>query len=329
MNSWIPHPKQITALLANDFEIAYGGARFAGKSDLMRAWMMYPYKYSDYVGLVVRKNAISLKEWKQRARQMYRAAGARVVGFPPEVTFPSGAKIYTAHMAHEHSYENFQGWNIQRLGIEELQLIPQENQFEKMIAVCRSSNSDLPPQLMTNFNPGGPGHNWIKKRYKIEGKPPYKQIRTKYRKGDRTRLFIPGTIHDNITAMKADPEYYHTLESIRDEKTRDAWLFGDFTAFSGQYFKYFTPEAFKVKPYEIPPHWQMWAGLDYGEANHTAFGVYVLNEINGKVVRLLTYYEDNRLAEQHAQGIKEKCAEFPYARIDLSTLDISPTHLCG
>ena len=118
----------------------------------------------NFVGLVIRRNYSDLRNWIDRAMQLYPYA--KLSGTPSVFKFPSGAKVYLSHLSQQDSWTQFQGWEVHRLLIEELGQIPNEEMYMKLISSVRST-IDIKPQVFATCNPGGVGHSWIKRRWKI------------------------------------------------------------------------------------------------------------------------------------------------------------------
>ena len=235
---WTPHKGQQTlALSINEsvYEVLYGGARGGGKTDAGIVWLLKGVEDPNYVGLCIRRNYSDLRNWLDRARQLFKTATCS--GNPAVFKFPSGAKIYTGHLSQAESYTQFQGWEIHRLLIEELGQIPTEEGYLKLISSVRSTTS-IKPQIFLTCNPGGAGHQWIKKRFKINVKK--SNIAFSDEISGRKRIYIPATIDDNPTLKRLDPDYVKFLDAL-PEPMRSAWRNGDWEVFAGQYFKEFDP----------------------------------------------------------------------------------------
>ena len=235
---WKPHKGQQTLALSIDesvFEILYGGARGGGKTDAGIVWLLKGVESPDFIGLVVRRNHSDLRNWIDRAKTLFTKA--KVTGKPSVFQFPSGAKVYTSHLNDKDAYQNTQGWNINRLLVEELGQIPREEDYLKLISSVRSTTS-VKPQIFLTCNPGGAGHQWIKKRFGIGYKKPDVAFRDSV--SGRRRIYIPPTVDDNPTLKKLDPDYVNFLDSL-PEPMRSAWRNGDWNVFAGQYFREFDP----------------------------------------------------------------------------------------
>lgn len=255
---WKPWPKQEKALQRREFEILYGGAKAGGKSDCGRVWLVDPeYIYnSDYQFLVVRKNAKDLSEWTEKARELYKPLGAQFSRMAPQIRVPSGAKGWIGHLKDKDSVDHYLGNEYHKILIEELTLIPSEEYYLKLRSCARSSNPDLKPQLFCTTNPGGPGHIWVKNRWIKHGenKPYFDPI-------DETwRIFIPANVYDNPSV---GPEYAKQLEGL-PEKEKQAYLYGNWDIFEGQYFDNWSEKDHVYEPFPIPKSWPRFMGIDWG-----------------------------------------------------------------
>lgn len=263
VNAWTPNPgPQVQVLERDEFEILVGGARGGGKTEIGLAWMVEPEYVSHplYHGLVIRRNADDLSDWIARAEIFYAPNSGRITGKPPIIRFPSGAFIRTGHLKDEHAYTKYQGHEYQKILVEELTQIPRESDYEKLISSARSTVPELPSQVLSTTNPGGVGHVWVKARFVDVAR-----MKTYfYAGGKRSRIFIPATVDDCPQIIENDPGYIYFLESIKDEKLRRAWRYGDWNTFSGQFFEMWSDEIHIVKPFLIPEQWNRYRSLDWG-----------------------------------------------------------------
>lgn len=239
------------------------GARGPGKTDAGIVWIAKPVSHPKYRGLVIRKTSKDLSDWIDRARYMLSGLGVQVVGNPAELRFPSGAKIRTGHLGDKDAYEQYQGHEYQRILIEELTQIPDEERYLKLIASCRSTVDGIDARVMCTTNPLGVGHVWVKQRFV----DPYPGgfFKFKDEKTGRTRIFIPGTIEDNPTLMKNDPDYVNFLNGLPDD-LRKAWRDGSWDVLVGQYFETFKRDVHVYRPEDIKlnPFWPRFLSIDWG-----------------------------------------------------------------
>jgi len=263
---WKPHPgPQTEVLTREEYEILYGGARGGGKTDAGLAWLTRWVANPFFRALVIRKNADDLKDWVDRARMMFLAAGGRVVGKPPEVRFPDGAAIITGHLKDDNAYTKYQGQEYQKIVIEELTQIPMEELYLKLISSCRSTIPGIKAQVFNTANPGGVGHVWVKNRFKIKGTPK-EPIRSYDKVAHRFKVFVPARVTDNPTLMELDPNYIHFLNSLKPESLKKAWRDGSWDIFAGQYFEEWNPNVHIHNSFPIPKSWPKFRAYDHGYA---------------------------------------------------------------
>jgi phage terminase large subunit len=290
---WEPHPKQKIALERSEFEIAYGGSRGGGKSACLMAWMIEPQYINNprYRGLVIRRNYDDLRDYIDRAADMYRHLEVEVVGNPAEFRFKTGAIIRSGHLMDKLAYQKYQGHEYQKMGIEEATLIADEEDYLKLISSCRST-LDLDPQVFLTCNPGGPGHAWFKNRFvdNPREKTYYDDVT------GRSRIFIQSRVYDNPTLIEKDPGYLEMLKGLPEELRR-AWLDGDWDVYYGQYFSQWRYDVHVCEPFHIPSNWYRYRAIDYGYKAPFAV-VWVAVDPNKNVY----VYRDYYVAEMELSG---------------------------
>lgn len=211
---------------------------------------LHPY----YRGLVLRRHSEDLSDWVDRADAIYSRFGGKKRGRPPEWRFPSGAVIRTGHLRDQDAYTKYQGHEYQRMLIEEVQLIPSEALYERLLGSCRSIHPKLPSQIILTANPGGPGTAWLKARFvKVfdkEGNRVLYGVPFKDPLAGHWRIYIPATIDSNPTLVQNDPSYLAYLNSLPPALYK-AWRYGDWDAIEGSFFPEFRPAG----PLDGEPAW--------------------------------------------------------------------------
>lgn len=278
MQEWHPFPKQEFALQRAEFEVLFGGSRGPGKTDAGLVWLIgeeyEPGKvllnHPRYRALVIRKNAEDLSDWIDRAYRFYSSFGVDIAYKPAILRFPSGAVIRTGHLKDDQSYTKYMGQEFPRILLEELTQIPLEKRYLQLIASCRSTVAQIPPQIFATTNPGGLGHGWVKKRFVDPALPmtPFKDPTS-----GRTRIFIPATVDDNPILNKIDPDYIKMLDALKDtdEELYKAWRLGDWNTFAGQYFREWADRLHTCNPFIPLKTNVIVGGMDWGRAKPFSF----------------------------------------------------------
>jgi hypothetical protein len=292
---------QEQALVANDFEIGYGGARGGGKTWAGQVWLLYDIGHPLFRALVIRRNADDLKDWIDRAKRIYESSTLRAVsnGNPPEFRFPSGAVIRTGHLKDENAYTKYQGHEYHRMVIEELTQIPTEENYLKLASSCRSTISELKPQIFSTFNPDGPGFAWVKRRFNIQGTP-REPIRTVDPVTGMSRIFVPSRLSDN-PHLDNDANYKAFLDGLPDG-LREAWKDGcwDEPNIKGAYYTLELNQASREKrvtrvPFD--PMYKVHTVWDLGISDSTA--ILFVQKVSNKEIRVIDYYENEGFGVPH------------------------------
>jgi hypothetical protein len=270
---WAPVSRPQEALLECPlFEVFFGGARGGGKTfGMLGEWAQHADTYGkDAVGLMLRRTAKQLGETFEAARAIYAPLGARFVGSAESggmrVTMPNNARLTFAHLERDSDAENYQGFSLTRVYVEEAGNFPSPAPIMRLMATLRSG-AGVPCRIRLTGNPGGPGHHWLKSRY-IDPAPLGWKIITDPETG-RQRVFIPSRVTDNPKIDQA--EYVANLRQSGSPELVRAWLEGDWSVIAGAFFPEWGPQH--VIPVFTPPeHWLRFRSMDWGSARPFAVG---------------------------------------------------------
>lgn len=268
--SFTPHPGPQTDFLARgEFEVLYGGAAGGGKTDCGVAEATRYVGHPKYHGLLLRKTFPRLQEIEDRTHAMYLPLGGKWEATRHRWKFPSGAKISLGHMQHENDKYNYQGKEYQYIFVDELTQF-QESEYLYLFSRLRSTVPELVPYMRAATNPGGIGHAWVKRRFRIGTVDPRTTIFDEYldqATGElrrRSRVFIPGKLTDNPTLVQNDPNYVLSLMAL-PELERRRLMDGVWDAFEGQAFPELNTDIHQFD-HEIPPDWEIFGAFDWGAA---------------------------------------------------------------
>ena len=304
-----PHPGfQTYALAYEDVdEKLLSGGRGSGKTSVAIAWLVHPDYINNprYRGLVIRRQAVDLQDFIDRAKQFYTPLGATFTSNPAEITFPSGAIIRLGHLGDDDAYQKYQGAEYHRMLIEEATHIPSEDLYEKLIASCRSTVPGLRPRILLTSNPDGPGRHWLKRRFQIvsfKHKLSSRSIVTSNAAAPikRSLLYLHSTVRDN-PSLASDPSYLSFLASITDPELRAAWEGGDWDAigYKGSYYGDIISSLRKQGhitsvPYDPSSPVDTFWDLGIGDDTSIVFVQYV-----GREPHVIDYYSTNGESLDH------------------------------
>lgn len=180
--------------------------------------------------------------------------------------WPTGEQLFFRYGETEDDYWNYHGHEYPWLGFEELTNWRDLSFYEAMHSTCRSSSPGMPRMVRGTCNPFGRGHGAVKGRFNLGsgGTPTGTVIRLD---GEKPRVAIHSSIHENKILLKNDPEYIKTLQALKDPNRRKAWLEGDWDIHVGSFFEgVWDAKRHIVQPFTIPSSWKVWKAMDWGFA---------------------------------------------------------------
>ena len=233
---------------------AYGGARGGGKSWALRRKLVgMCLRYPGLSCLLVRRTLPELKS--NHVIPFMREYDGMISYSEAEkaILFPNGSRIALGYCAIDRDALRYQGQEYDVIAIDEATQLS-EFRFSILKACLRGSNH-FPRRMYLTCNPGGIGHSWVKRLF----------VDRDFRNGEDPRQykFIPARVYDNPILTNADPEYVRSLESL-PPRLRDAWLYGRWDVFEGQFFPEFDRAIHVVHPSLIPSELNEFVAFDYG-----------------------------------------------------------------
>lgn len=286
---WSPQPGPQTALLECPiFEVFYGGARGGGKTESsIGDWLQHSSEYGEAaIGIFVRRKFKQLAEVIARTKQLFPKLGGRYNEQKAEWRMANGARLKFVYLERDSDAEEYQGHNYTRVYVEEVTNFPSPSPIDKLRATLRSG-SGVPVGMRLTGNPGGPGHNWVKKRYIDPCKTGFKVIAEECeieidgvkQTVKLERVFIPSKLGDNVLLIRNDPTYVLRLRQSGSEQLVKAWLEGNWDIVDGAFFDEFD-ENLHVKPSSIilsaTPQTIRFRAFDWGSARPFSVGWYAI-----------------------------------------------------
>lgn len=234
--------------------IAYGGARGGGKSwAIDRKAPLLALRYPGIKILLLRRSYKDLERNHVRVLEPLLKNAVKYSKQERCFHFPGGSILELGYCASENDVLQYQGQEYDIIFIDEATQFT-EFQFETLTACLRGAN-DFPKRIYLTCNPGGVGHEWVKRLF----------VSRRYRDSENPDdyEFIPATVFDNKPLLEKDPGYVAMLDNLSDG-LRGAWRDGNWDMLAGQYFSEFDRSVHVVPPFPIPAHWKRYRAIDYG-----------------------------------------------------------------
>lgn len=287
-----PNPKQRKFLKAKTRYVGYGGARGGGKSWSIRAKAIaLAYKHAGIKILIIRR---TYQELQSNHIDPLRSILYGAVTYSEKnklMVFPNGSTIKFGYLKSDSDVLQYQGIEYDVVFIDEATHFT-EHHFTIFKACVRGVNK-FPKRIYVTCNPGGVGHEWVKRlfvdrRFKPEENPD-------------DYSFIQATVYDNEVLMKVDPEYEHQLKEL-PENLREAWLYGNWDMFVGQYFTMWDEKIHVSHPFIIPRHWRRYVTMDYGRDMFACYFIAV--DEKGKAYVYKEIYQNNLIVSEAIETLK-------------------------
>lgn len=279
--------KQGQFILCEADEVLYGGAAGGGKSF---AQLIDALNFADqYPGS---KQLILRETFPELSRSLIMTS---LTMYPPDrMSYNAaehkwyhinGSMIEFGYLESDADVQIYQSAEYDVIRIDESSHMS-EFRIMYMKSRIRGANG-FPKQLKMSTNPGGVGHKFLKKRFKIGVNEPNVTF-TEFIGTDEignelseTRCYIPARVYDNVFLMKADPKYIKNLMQL-PEKERKQLLEGSWDVHDDQAFPEFDYKVHVCKPFLIPAHWKRWLAVDNGYDDPFAWYWFTVSE-HGKV----------------------------------------------
>lgn len=294
-----PSEKQKAFLLARTKHVGFGGARGGGKSWAVRAKAaLLALRYPGIRILIVRRTYPELinnhiNQLKNQLRDV-----ARYNAQQKSLKFSCGSVIEFSYCAKDGDLDRLQGVEYDIIFLDEA---TQLSEFQmRAITACLRGTGDYPRRIYYTCNPGGQGHGYIKRIF----------IDKRYEEAEDPQdyTFIQSLATDNVALMEAQPDYIAQLEAL-PYKLKQAWLYGKWDIFEGQFFEDFVdaPEHYGdrrwthvIAPFDVPADWTIYRSFDWGYARPFSCGWWAV-DYDGRLYRIAELYGCGR---EPNEGVK-------------------------
>ena len=283
-----PNEKQAQALRERHRYVGYGGARGGGKSWFVR-WkaILLCLNYPGIKILITRRTYKELFNNHIAPLQQLLQGTAEYRSTDKLFRFPNGSTISFGYCAAEADLGQYQGAEYDVWFADEAGQFQQEWLIQ--IDACIRGVNGFPKRTYYTLNPGGPSHGYFKRLF----------IDRSYTEDEHPEdyAFIQALCTDNKALMASQPEYLRALEKL-PPKLREAWLYGRWDVYEGQFFEEFRddPRHYRdrrnthvIDPFEIPGDWPIYRSFDWGYHRPFSCGWWAVDR-DGVAYRILELY---------------------------------------
>jgi hypothetical protein len=319
-------------------DLFYGGARFGGKSQLLLGDFGDRARRfgSKLRGVLFRRTYDELTDIIEESKKLYGRLGWTYNETAHIWRSPNGATLFLRYLDRDADAEHYKGWNLQWLGFDEMDQWPDPRPIDKLWATLRSTEG-VPCVRRCTGNPGGPGHAWIKKRYRPHlWKRGGKYIYTRYRpQPDEApdlyvdAVYIPANLEDNVLVDHAEYEGRLAAATAGNRQLFRAWRSNDWDVLAGAYFDIFERERHVVETKTLPlePWNKRWLSGDWGFNDETAiyrhiiddnrhihtYGERIVNHTIAPEIGRLILEDSQTGTDERGEPVYEKLSLFPFA----------------
>ena len=313
-----PSEKQRLFLKARTKHIGFGGARGGGKSwavqdKAKRLCLRYP----GIKILIVRRTYPELMNNHIMPLQSTLPSSVAQYNKTEKMfRFVGGSTIRFGYCNKDRDLDQYQGAEYDVIFLDEATQLREE--WIRKITACLRGANDFPKRIYYTCNPGGASHAYFKRLF----------IDKKYEPGENPEdyTFIQSLVTDNKALMEAQPDYIRQLEAL-PPKLRDAWLYGRWDIFEGQFFEEFrtspdmelcekagitSEQAFEqrrfthvIKPFDIPRGWNIMRSYDFGYNKPFSLGYWAV-DYDGVLYRILEVYGCTKTPDEGVKWTPEE-----------------------
>lgn len=283
--TWVPQEKQRLVLSCPFDEILFGGAAGGGKSSTLLMFGQNHIVNADLEDLrsntvLFRKTYKELDEIIKQSHECFDGLGWKFSKDNYRWTTPYGSSFTFSYLSNYQDALAHRGFEYDLQLWDELTLWSTDEEYEYLGSrlrhtVKKKSQTPIRPRRLCSTNPGGAGHDWVKKRWKI-GENPHGMVPMREdvkledgRTVTKTRIFIPSRLRDNYY-LYSTGQYEAELRS-KPENVRKMLLDGRWDVVEGAFFTEWDPNVHVIRPFNPPADWHRVMGADWGTRSPYCF----------------------------------------------------------
>jgi hypothetical protein len=293
-----PHPKQKRFLELDSLECLFGGAAGGGKTETLLMAALQHVHAPTYNAIIFRRKFTDLalpSSAMSRAREWLGPKGIHWSDRDKRFTFPSGASLSFGYLDREDDKFRYASAEFQFIAFDELTQFPESWYTFLFSRLRKNMGSNVPLRMRSASNPGGPGHDWVFRRFISK---PAEGI-----------VFVPSTLDDN-PSVNAE-EYDKSLEKldpvVRKQLREGIWIRDD----NGAVFK---PTAKNLVD-RAPALSAHCLAIDFGFSEDTAFCILGWRENDPNVYVVESFKQVGLTPSAVAEKVRELDETYEFERI--------------
>lgn len=272
------------------FEALFHGTRGPGKTDsLLMTFAQHVGRGHGkaWRGIIFRQTYPQLADIQAKSEKWFKLIFGKAAKFNKSKMmweWDTGEVLLFRHMNKPSDYWNYHGHEYPFIGWEELTNWSSDECYKSMFSCCRTSTHGVPRMIRATTNPYGPGHHWIKDRFRLHQQW-WKLVIVDDAKDESgrlepTRCAIHGHIDENQILLSADPNYKQTIiASASNPAMADAWLRGSWDIVAGGMFgDIWEPSVHVLSPFNIPDAWRIDRSFDWGSTKPFSVGWWAVSD---------------------------------------------------
>lgn len=249
-------------------EVFFGGARGGGKSygSLLDFLAHHGEHRGGTKGILLRRTLPELEDMQEKAERLLPQLGWQYRVQQKTWLHASGSSLKMRYLERDSHAQRYQGHEYNWMDFDEVTNWPSPDPIDKMRATLRAPGRK---RMVLTGNPGGPGHNWVRRRY-IDPAPPMTPVQVR---PGWSRVYIPSKVQDNPALLAENPHYVEQLRDTGPEWLVRAWLEGDWNIVAGGMFDdVWNEELHVVEPFPVPDTWRVRRAFDWGSSKPFSVG---------------------------------------------------------
>ncbi len=295
-----PHPKQAEFLALDTLEALYGGAAGGGKSDALLMGALQHVHVPGYAALLLRRTFRDLNQpdaIMARSHEWLRGTDARWNDRDKRWTFPTGSTLTFGYLDTDKDKYQYAGAALQFIGWDETTQFAEAWYTWLFSRLRKLHGSEVPLRVRGATNPGGVGHEWVRRRFVASQDP--------------ARPFVPALLVDNPSV---DAESYRLSLAQLDHTTRLQLEEGVWVRDAGGLVYSGFDEARNVV--DIAPKCDIHLlGMDFGVTDDCAFTVLGWRKHDPNVYILESYRRGSTLPYEASLEARDLEARYKFTRV--------------